>query len=277
MRLDDILAANTRRLSQASPSARLDARLLARHALGVGETWLIAHGRDELDAHHVAAIERLVERRAAGEPVAYILGEREFFGRTFRVTPDTLIPRPETEHVIEAALARLGDRSDARVLDIGTGSGCIAITLKLERPSWSVCAVDISERTLTVARSNGERLAADIEWLASDLFAAVAGRRFDLIVSNPPYVAEGDAHLAQGDLRFEPTTALASGTDGLDALRAIVKSAPTHLEAGSWLIVEHGWDQGDALAGLLAEEGFRECFLLRDLAGQARVSGGRLD
>jgi release factor glutamine methyltransferase len=276
MRLDDILAAGVRRLAESSPSARLDARLLARHALGVGETWLIAHGRDELAAHHVAAIDRLVERRAAGEPVAYILGEREFYGRAFRVTPDTLIPRTETEHLVEAALARLGDRDDARVLDIGTGSGCIAITLKLERPAWSVCAVDISERTLTVARSNGERQAAEVEWLESDLFAALAGRRFDLIVSNPPYVAEGDAHLSQGDLRFEPSGALASGRDGLDALRGIVATAPEHLAPAGWLILEHGWDQGDAVAALLAKAGFVDRFLVRDLAGHARVSGGRL-
>jgi release factor glutamine methyltransferase len=275
MRLEDLLVAGARRLAPTSPAARLEMRLLARHVLGVNDTWLIAHGRDELDADVAARLEALIARRVGGEPVAYILGEREFYGRRFRVTPDTLIPRPETEHLVDAALERMAGRPTASVLDIGTGTGCIAITLKLEQPAWSVSAIDISERTLTVARTNGALLNAEVEWLPGDLYGAVADRRFDLIVSNPPYVAEGDAHLTQGDLRFEPAGALASGKDGLDALREIVKSAPTHLEPGGWLMVEHGWDQGNALAGLLAEADFDECFLIRDLAGQARVSGGR--
>lgn len=274
--LRDVIDASANRLTGASPSARLDARLLAGHALGVSQTWLIAHDRDELGPERIAAIEGLVGRRAAGEPMAYIVGEREFFGRAFQVTPDTLIPRPETEHLVEAALARLGDRTDIRVVDIGTGTGCLALTLKLERPTWRVTGTDISKQALAIATRNGVRHGAAVDWLESDLFAALDGQRFDLIVSNPPYVAEGDTHLAEGDLRFEPAQALASGQDGLTALRAIVKSAPTYLEKSGWLILEHGWDQAETVAGLLARAGFVDRFLLRDLAGQARVSGGRL-
>jgi release factor glutamine methyltransferase len=276
MRLDVILAEAARRLAGRSDSPRLDARLLVRHALNVGDTWLIAHGGEDVDALQLAAIEALVERRVAGEPVAYILGEREFYGRSFHVTPDTLIPRPETEHLVEAALARLPADRPVKVLDIGTGSGCIAITLKLERPPWQVTAVDLSAAALVVARANAERLGARVEFVESDLFSTLGGRRFDLIVSNPPYVAEGDVHLGQGDVRFEPRSALASGPVGLDTIREIVKSAPTHLEAEGWLILEHGWDQGEAVARLLAGAGYTDTFLERDLAGQARVSGGRL-
>lgn len=274
MRLDALLADTARRLAETSPTPRLDARLLARHALDVSETWLISHGRDAIEAEHATRIEALVDRRAAGEPVAYILGAREFYGRVFKVTPDTLIPRPETEHLIEAALERLADRPALRVLDIGTGTGCIAITLKLERPEWSLAAVDLSPAALAVAQENGAALGADVTWQESDLFAALGGQRFDLIVSNPPYIANADPHLSQGDLRFEPASALASGDDGLEALRRIMELAPTHLKADGWLIVEHGWDQGEAVAGLLAEAGFRERFLFHDLAGLARVSGG---
>ncbi|MBK6743781.1 MAG: peptide chain release factor N(5)-glutamine methyltransferase [Hydrogenophilales bacterium] len=277
MRLDALLADAARRLAETSPTPRLDARLLARHALGVSETWLIAHGRDAIEAEQATRIEALIDRRAAGEPVAYILGAREFYARVFKVTPDTLIPRPETEHLIEAALECLANRPALCVLDIGTGTGCIAITLKLVRPEWTVTAVDLSPATLAVARENGAALGAEVAWLESDLFAALGGQRFDLIVSNPPYVASADPHLTQGDLRFEPATALASGPDGLDTLRAIVKSAPTYLEPPGWLILEHGYDQADAVGSLLRDAGFKDSFLIRDLAGQARVSGGRLD
>ncbi len=262
----------TDRLGLSTREARLEARILACRALNVETVWLLAHDTDPLDDTQAAALETLVERRQAGEPVAYILGEREFYGRPFQVTPATLIPRPETEHLVEAALAR--GPAHARVLDIGTGSGCIAITLKLERPDWQVSAVDLSPDALGVARDNSRRLGADIEWLASDLFAALSGQTFDLIVSNPPYVAEADPHMGQGDVRFEPRTALTSGADGLDAIRTIVKRAPAHLSSGGWLVLEHGWDTGEAIGQLLVDAGFDQVFLERDLAGQARISGG---
>jgi release factor glutamine methyltransferase len=252
--------------------ARIEARLLAQEALGTGQTWLIAHGTDTLTPARIAAIEALTRRRLAGEPMAYILGEREFHGRVFRVSPATLIPRPETEHLVEAALAR--GPTQARVLDIGTGSGCIAITLKLERPDWRVTGVDISHAALEVARGNADRLGAEIDWLESDLFAALSGRTYDLIVSNPPYVAESDPHMSQGDVRFEPRSALTSGDDGLDAIRAVITQAGVHLSASGWLLLEHGWDQAEPVGRLLASAGFTEIFLERDLAGLARVSGG---
>ncbi|MFA5083344.1 MAG: peptide chain release factor N(5)-glutamine methyltransferase [Hydrogenophilaceae bacterium] len=253
--------------------ARLEARVLAATALAVEPVWLIAHDTDLLGPQQRAALDAVFERRLAGEPVAYVLGKREFYGRVFRVSPATLIPRPETEHLVEAALSHGLDA--ARVLDIGTGSGCIAITLKLERPDWSVCAVDVSADALAVAQANGERLGAAVKWLESDLFAALAERKFDLIVSNPPYVPTGDRHLGQGDVRFEPKGALASGLDGLDAIRAIVRQAPAHLEPGGWLLLEHGYDQGEAVPALLAVTGYTEVFMACDLAGQPRVSGGR--
>jgi release factor glutamine methyltransferase len=265
------------RLTPVSSSPRLDAQLLIQAALGVNRAWLIAHDRDTLSADEVERISTFIDRRASGEPVAYILGEREFFGRPFKVTPATLIPRPDTETLIEAALDHMPRDRPTRVLDIGTGTGCIAITLKLERPEWTLTAVDFSSAALAVARENGQSLDAEVTWLESDLFTALNGQRFDLIVSNPPYIAVADPHLTQGDLRFEPTSALASGAEGLNALRAIAKSAPAYLKPGAWLMLEHGYDQAEAVADLLRDAGLKEAFLSRDLAGQARVSGGRLD
>jgi release factor glutamine methyltransferase len=256
-------------------SARLEARVLAAHGLGVAPAWIVAHDRDPLTDAQAGLLEALVGRRAGGEPVAYIVGRREFYGRAFRVDPAVLIPRPETEHLVEAALDRLPADRPAAVLDLGTGSGCVAVTLALERPAWRLTAVDVSPAALAVAADNGRALGARVEWLASDLYAALPGRRFAAIVGNPPYVAAGDPHLVSGDPRFEPRLALASGADGLDTLRAIVAGAPAHLEAGGWLILEHGWDQGEAVAGLLRQAGFTAVFTDRDLAGRARVSGGR--
>lgn len=255
--------------------ARLEAQVLFAHALGVNRAWLIGHDRDVLTSEQTAAIEALLERRLAGEPVAYLLGEREFYGRPFRVTPDVLIPRPDTELLVEEALARLPLGERLEVLDIGVGSGAIAISLALERPGYGVTGVDLSEAALGVARSNAETLGANVELLASDGFAALAGRRFHLIASNPPYIATTDPHLARGDLRFEPLQALASGADGLDLIRRLVAQAPGHLVAGGWLLLEHGWEQAAAARSLLATAGFIEIFSARDLAGHERVTGGR--
>ncbi len=256
----------------AMREARLEARILAAHALSVAPVWLIAHDTDQPDSGQLDRLIALFARRVAGEPVAYILGEREFYGRPFQVSPATLIPRPETEHLVDAALARLPP--DGRVLDIGTGSGCIAITIKLARPDCQVAAVDISADALAVARENSARLNTDVEWLTSNLLDGLAGRCFDLIVSNPPYVPETDPHLGRGDVRFEPRTALASGDDGLDAIREIVRHAPAYLNSGGWLILEHGYDQGDTVPALLSAARFEGVFMMRDLTGQPRVSGG---
>ncbi|MDP2430869.1 MAG: peptide chain release factor N(5)-glutamine methyltransferase [Pseudomonadota bacterium] len=275
--LTDQLTRATRQLAEslALPprEARLEAQVLFAHALGVNRAWLIGHDRDTLTPEQTAAIETLLKRRLAGEPVAYLLGEREFYGRPFRVTPDVLIPRPDTELLVELALERLPQDAHLNVLDIGVGSGVVAISLALERPRCRVTGVDLSAGALRVARANAETLGADVEFLAGDVFDALGGRRFHLIVSNPPYIAAADPHLTRGDLRFEPPQALASGGDGLDLIRRLVSEAPAHLEAGGWLLLEHGWDQAAAVRALLAEAGFGEPFSGRDLAGHERVSG----
>lgn len=253
---------------------RSEARLLLRQVLGCDEAWLIAHGEAPLSAAQAAQYRGLCARRIAGEPVAYISGSREFYGREFAVNPAVLIPRPETELLVELALARLPQ--GARVLDLGTGSGCIGITLAAERADLQVLLVDASTAALEVARGNAQRWApANTTLLASNWYAAVGEERYDLIISNPPYVAEGDAHLAQGDLRFEPRSALAAGDDGLADIRYIIAGARNHLLPGGWLLFEHGYDQAEACAVLLDAAGFCERVAERDLAGIVRVSGGR--
>lgn len=214
-----------------------------------------------------------MKRRVAGEPVAYIVGWREFHGHRFRVTPDVLIPRPDTETLVDAALALVPGDASARVLDLGTGSGCVAISIALARPLAQVVATDSSPAALAVARGNAQALEArNLCLMAADWYAGISGR-FDLIVSNPPYIAAADPHLATGDLRFEPADALSPGGDGLDALRAIIDGAPAHLEAAGWLLVEHGWDQGEAVGSLLAAAGFAHRSTHHDLGGHHRVSG----
>lgn len=283
-RLSTVLGAASARLADAltlSPQeARLEARVLCAHALGVERAWLIAHDQDLLGPEQAVAVDALVARRAGGEPVAYLLGEREFYGRPFQVSPAVLIPRPDTELLVEAALARLPADPAPRLLDLGTGSGCIALTLALECPRCQVWAVDRSVAALAVARANAQRLGAErVRFVESHWYGALAGatfhRCFDLIVANPPYVAADDPHLARGDLRFEPAGALAAGPQGLDDLERIIAGAPAHLAPGGWLLVEHGWDQGTACRGLFAAAGFAQVDTLRDLAGHERVSLGR--
>jgi release factor glutamine methyltransferase len=253
--------------------ARLEARVLAAFAWKVAPAWLIAHDTDALADEQVAAFETLLARRLAGEPVAYLTSTREFFGQVFEVSPDVLIPRPETELLVELALARLPADRSADILDLGTGSGCIAISLALERPHIRVTAIDRSMAALDLARRNAERLGARVEFLNSDWFDGLAGRHFDLVVSNPPYIAAGDPHLARGDVRFEPLTALAAGADGLDDLRRVITGARTHLHPGGVLLLEHGYDQAAAVRALLMEQGFANPESWRDLAGTERVSG----
>ncbi len=249
-----------------------EARLLLGHVLGRNAAWLEAHRDDQIsvDSEYAA----LVERRAAGEPIAYLIGMREFYGRDFAVTPDVLIPRPETELLVDIAKSKVGADRTARVLDLGTGSGCLAVTLALELPRARVTAVDVSPAALAVACGNAQRLGARVEFVASDWFAALPPQRFDLIVANPPYVAAVDPHLAQGDLRFEPSGALTDHADGLAAIRRIVAQAPDWLAEGGWLFLEHGFDQGAEVQALLAAAGFGQIEQHRDLAGIARATGG---
>jgi len=255
-------------------SARIEVQCLLQAVLQVNRAYLLTHPEQTLDAEQQARYVALFERRLRGEPIAYLLGEREFYGLTFRVTPATLIPRADTELLVELALQRIPQRG--RVLDLGTGSGAIALSIAHARPDVEVTAVDASPDALEVARENARRLnIGNVRLLQSDWFSALVGERFELIVSNPPYIADGDAHLAQGDLRFEPRDALASGADGLDDIRRIVADAKEHLDAGAWLLFEHGYDQAGRVRELLAAAGYAEVFSARDLAGIERVSGGR--
>jgi len=257
--------------------ARIDAQVLACHVLGVNRASLAANPFRVLTETEDAKLDSLVTQRALGAPVAYLVGKREFYGRDFGVGPDVLIPRPETETLVEAALARLP--AAGRVLDLGTGSGAIAVTLACERPQARIVATDASAPALEVARANARAhgCEARIAFAQGPWYDPVAGERFDLVVSNPPYVAAADAHLEQGDLRFEPRAALTDGSaDGLDSIRAIVGAAPAHLAPGGWLLLEHGYDQAGAVAALLDAGGFVERVAIPDLAGIPRVAGGKL-
>lgn len=253
----------------------IDARVLLRHVLRCSAARLVAYPEQTLTPRQWASYRALVERRVVGEPVAYLTGERAFYGYNLVVTPAVLIPRPDTELLVELALAHFGDKPGARVLDLGTGSGALAVALARELPDPDVTAVDRSCEALLVAMANAARCGASLSLVHSDWFAALAGDRFELIVANPPYVAAGDPHLEQGDLRFEPITALASGPEGLDDLAQIAAQAPHHLEPGGWLFMEHGHDQAARVRALLADAGFAAIASHRDLAGIERVTGGQ--
>ena len=270
-------------LIQHSQLPRAEARRLLASLTGQPLTWFMAHGDDPADPDLAARFQALAERRRAGEPLAYLLGQQEFYGRPFAVSPAVLIPRADTETLVETALEQLLLLRQQRravplsLLELGTGSGIIAITLALEAPDTEVHAVERSPDALAVAQQNAKALGADrIHWHTGNWWQALAcPRRFDLIVSNPPYIAAGDHHLQQGDLRFEPPQALAAGPDGLDDLRIIIGGAPAHLNPGGWLLLEHGYDQEAPVQALLRDAGFADVFTRRDLAGQPRVSGGR--
>lgn len=272
--VDSLLAGAAEKL--ATDEGRRDAQVLLGHILGVSRAWLMAHDGDTVDDSAAKAFRKLVLLRHHGEPVAYLLGRREFHGLDFRVTPDVLIPRPETETLVDAALEKLDATPGRKVLDLGTGSGCVAVSIAHDRPFAQVTAVDLSAAALDVAQTNAATLGQKVEFLQGRWFKPLAQRRFDLIVSNPPYVAAGDPHLNQGDLRFEPTTALISGADGLSDIRVIVSDAAKHLLPGGWLLFEHGYDQAESCRDLLVKAGFGELTSWPDLANIARVAGGRL-
>jgi release factor glutamine methyltransferase len=258
-----------------SPSARLDAELLLAHVLGKPRSYLRTWPEREPDAAQCAAFAALLERRRAGEPVAYLLGRQGFWSLELEVAPHTLIPRPDTELLVETALA-LGPGGPARVLDLGTGSGAIALALACERPAWQVLGVDRVAEAVLLAERNRARLGlANARFVESRWFSALTGERFAMIVGNPPYIAADDRHLSEGDVRFEPASALVAGQDGLDDIRLIVDEAPEHLEAGGWLLLEHGYDQAEAVRALFAARGFTDVESRRDLGGHQRITLGR--
>ena len=256
--------------------ARMDAQVLHLHALGRetnDRAWLLAHDRDELSSDMVARLDKLIQRRLAGEPVAYITGFKEFFGLRLQVDARVLDPRPDTETLVEWALELLPMGTPARVLDLGTGSGAVALALQHERPTSQVTAVDASADALAVAQANAQRLNLPVQFVQSHWMEAIAGP-FELLVSNPPYVADADPHLAA--LTHEPLQALTSGPDGLADLRQIIAQAPSRLAPGGWLLLEHGWDQANAVRNLLRSAGFEKVQSRQDLAGIERCSGGAL-
>jgi release factor glutamine methyltransferase len=261
--------------ARAAGVERLDAQLLLAHVLARPRAWLYAHDDAALDAAQALTWRGLLARRAAGEPVAYLVGSKEFHGLTLQVDARVLVPRPETELLVDWALDRLTDAATSRprVVDLGTGSGAIALAVKAAWPQADVLATDVSEDALAVARANADALGLPLATCRGAWWDALDGERFDLVLSNPPYIAGGDPHLPA--LRHEPTLALTPGADGLNALRAIVAGAAAHLRASGWLLLEHGYDQADAVQALLREHGFDVIETRCDLAGQPRCTGGR--
>ena len=276
--LKDARAALKQALTLDDREAGLEAHILLGHALSKPRAYLIAHHDASLSMEQAATFQSLLDRRQRGEPVAYILGEREFYGLTLRVTPDVLIPRPDTELLVELALTLIPTDAKWEVLDLGTGSGAVALAIAAHRPATRVTAVDQSAGALSVAQDNAQCLQlSNFRFLQGDWFSPLSpSERFDLIVGNPPYIAQSDPHLLQGDLRFEPQTALASGVDGLDAIRAIAAAAPHYLKPGAWLLLEHGFEQGEGCRNILTRNNFTQAVSHRDLAGLERVSGACL-
>lgn len=275
----ELLAESAARLvGRAGDDARAEAEVLVAHGLGCNRTALWARPETAVPPATAAACSELVQRRAAGEPVAYLTGRRGFWTLDLEVTPAVLIPRPETELLVEQALAAFPADAPVRLADLGTGSGAIALAVATERPAWRILATDASPDALAVARRNAARLGLDgVAFRLGDWAGALGpDERFEVVVSNPPYVAAGDPHLGEGDLPWEPRAALVAGPDGLDAVRRLVPAAVPHLAAGGWLLLEHGADQGEAVRALLAGAGLSDVHTVQDLAGRDRVSGGRL-
>lgn len=259
--------------ARAAGVDRLDANMMLMTLLKQGRSWLLAHDQDPLPPASVPIFEQWVTRRAQGEPLAYLLGDKEFFGLNLSVNPNVLIPRPDTEILVEWALDLIPSDQAWRVLDLGTGSGAIALAIQHQRPQATVVAVDASAGALTTAQNNAQQLQLPVQFLLGSWLAPVEGQVFDLIVSNPPYIAEGDEHLAA--LTHEPITALTAGPDGLDDIRQIIRDAKHHLKPGGWLLLEHGYDQADAVSQLLTQAGYTQVQTRKDLGEQNRCTGGQ--
>jgi len=268
----ELLGRSIAQIMARPPLDPLETRMLLCHALGLTRVQLITRSEQVLNHEAAQRLGALFARRLAGEPVAYLVGEREFYGLPFHVTPAVLIPRPETELLVELACERLPPGGN--LLDMGTGSGAIAVAIAHTRPDAQVTALDASAAALEIARHNAQRNGVRVNFLQSDWYGALGSQRFDLIVSNPPYIAASDRHLSEGDLRFEPVDALTDHRDGLSALRAIIAGAPARLAGNGWLLLEHGYNQAAAVRALL--QGWDEVRSWRDLAGIERASGGRI-
>jgi release factor glutamine methyltransferase len=269
-------------LLKSSELPMIEAQMLLEHASGWSRTALISYPERSVEAALAVRVQSLFARRRFGEPVAYLTGVREFYGLMFKVSPAVLIPRPETELLVDLTLARLKKNPRQSVLDLGTGSGAIAVTLAKLCNTAQITGVEQSKTALNVARENatnilGDALSDKLQLILGDWYQPVGHATFDIIVSNPPYVAEADAHVTQGDLRHEPIQALTSGSDGLNAIRKIIHGATEHLRKGGWLLIEHGYDQMEACAALLKQAGFGPIFCEKDLAGIPRVSGGQFN
>lgn len=276
MQIDTLLQRAARRLEQAgSSSPRLDAEVLLCHVLGVERSWLYTWGDRDVERFAWARFDALVAARAQGQPIAYLVGEREFWGLRLTTTTATLIPRPDTETLVAAALEKaIGD--SGRLLDLGTGTGAIALAFAVERPGWEVLGVDREPAAVALASKNAARhKIVNASFRVSDWFDELAGERFDLVVSNPPYIADDDPHLGQGDVRFEPHSALVADEAGMGDLNALVRQATEHLEASGWLLLEHGLAQGEAVRQAMSARGYAEVSTLKDLGGRERVSLGR--
>ena len=259
------------------PEASFEANLLCQQVLNVNRAWLISHQSDALEANQQAGFEALLQRRLNGEPMAYILGSREFYGLQLKTTPATLIPRPDTETLVEAAFAKIPQNTRLNILDLGTGTGAVALAIASQRPQTKIIAVDASLEALKVATENAQDFKlANVRLLESNWFSALGGEKFDVIVSNPPYIAQDDEHLKQGDLRFEPLSALASGVDGLEDIRKIIQDAPDYLNPNGWLMLEHGYNQAHVVAALLNARGFSKVAHATDIAGTLRVTFGAI-
>ena len=260
-----------------SPTARLDVELLLAAALGKPRSFLHTWPERIVSSEAALTFASYLQRRRTGEPVAYILGQQGFWKLDLEVAPHTLIPRPETEMLVEATLELVPGFAPTKVLDLGTGTGAIALALASERPLWQVTAVDRVIEAVALAERNRQRLHLDnAKILNSHWFSAIEGQTFDVIISNPPYIASEDPHLVAGDVRFEPSSALVAGAEGLDDLRLIVDQAPAHLNAGGWLLLEHGFDQGVAVRELLSSKGFEKIQTRRDLGEHERITFGRM-
>jgi release factor glutamine methyltransferase len=275
--IDQIIRQAAQLLAASSPSPRLDVEVLLMHVTGLARTALITRALEPVSAENEKRLQELLVRRVRGEPVAYLTGRREFWSMELRVTPDVLIPRPETELLVEQALARIPEDSDWTIADLGTGTGAVALAIAKERPRCRVIATDASEAALAVAQANAIRLAiANVEFRLGEWLTPFADEVLDMIVSNPPYIAEQDPHLMQGDVRFEPRGALVAGADGLSAIRVIAADARRHLRRGGFLLLEHGYDQAPAVRAALAGQGYKAVTTCLDLQGQPRISFGKV-